>query len=174
MAHPFAPTKQDDDRHSLYGQWLILDDEGHVLVVNPAFGGPAGKFRLVGGGALVNEAPHLTAIRTAHIEVGLNLVPDTLLLTDYAPRDEESGRCERTTLVFLHHLTPADAITLNTGTPLGAPAPLSEYRFLDEDQLEDFCAPYMVRRIRAALEAAPHGPTARGYLYESRQIAYVA
>ena len=172
MAH--RDTSFSEPGHRRTGcLWLILDDEGRALVVNPAYGEKSGSYQLVGGSAGANEAPHLAAIREAHEEVGLTLVPDTLLLTDYVTRNEKSGAVEGLNLVFLHRLGPGDSIVLNAGTPEGEEPELLDYKWLADNELDEHCKPYQARRIREAMKAAAD-PSQRGYRVEGQSIAYDA
>jgi 8-oxo-dGTP pyrophosphatase MutT (NUDIX family) len=152
---------------------LILDDERRVLVVQPSYK-PAGNYQLVGGSAEPDEPPHLAAIREGFEEVGLSMVPDTLLITDYVTRNETTGSVEGTNLVFLHRLCPGDEIILNRGgAPEGEEPELTGFTWLTSGELDEHCAPYQARRIRAAMAAAAD-PSLRGYRVEGRLIVNAA
>jgi 8-oxo-dGTP pyrophosphatase MutT (NUDIX family)/DNA-binding XRE family transcriptional regulator len=155
------------------GVWLILDEQDRALLVQPSY--KDGVYHLVGGGAHPNEAPHLAAIREAHEEIGLTLVPDTLLITDWVP--ENPGRSvEGTNYVFFHRLAPGelDKIVLNAGgTPDGEDPELVDFRLLTDEELDAHCAPYMVRRVREA-KAAVKDPALRGYRVAGQRISDAA
>ena len=155
------------------GVWLILDEEDRALVVQPSY--KDGVYHLVGGGAHRNEPPHLAAVREAREEIGLTLVPDTMLIADWVP-DNRGRSVEGSNYVFFHRLAPdeLDKIVLNAGgTPEGEDAELLDYKLLTDDELETHCQPYMVRRIREA-KAAVTDPTLRGYRVEGHPISEAA
>jgi 8-oxo-dGTP pyrophosphatase MutT (NUDIX family)/glutathione synthase/RimK-type ligase-like ATP-grasp enzyme len=152
--------------------WLILDADGRALVVQPSYR-EAGRYQLVGGGAAADEAPHLAASREGWEETGLRMVPDTLLLVDYVPRNEKTGSAEGLNLVFLHRVGPGDEITLNAGDPEGEEPELLDFKWLTADELAEHCTPGQADRIRAAMAAAAD-PTRRGFRFQGRPIAYDA
>jgi 8-oxo-dGTP pyrophosphatase MutT (NUDIX family)/glutathione synthase/RimK-type ligase-like ATP-grasp enzyme len=153
--------------------WLIVDAEDRALVVQPSYR-QAGRYQLVGGGAAADEAPHLAAIREGWEETGLRMVPDTLLLADYIPRNEETGSAEGLNLVFLHRFGRGDEITLNAGsnTPDEEPE-LLDFKWLRADELDEHCTPGQADRIRAAMAAAAD-PSKRGFRFQGRPIAHDA
>lgn len=168
MAH--CDTSRTEPGHRRTGAvWLILN-EGRALVVQPSYR-EAGRYQLVGGGAIANEAPHLAAIREGWEETGLRMIPDTLLLTDYVSRNEETGSVEGLNLVFLHRFGPGDEITLNAGgTPEGETPELVDFKWLTADELDEHCSAPQARRIREAMAAAAD-PAKRGFRFEGRPIA---
>lgn len=101
------------------------------------------------------------------------MVPDTQLLMDYTPVDEETGSVDGLNFVFLHRLVPGDTVTLNADTPEGEEPELTDFQWLLPEELDDYCTPPQARRIRAAIEAAEDA-SKRGYRYEGREIAYPA
>jgi 8-oxo-dGTP pyrophosphatase MutT (NUDIX family) len=153
--------------------WLILDTEGRALVVQPSYR-EAGHYQLVGGGTIADEAPHLAAIREGWEETGLRMVPDTLLLADYIPRNNKTGSVEGLNLVFLHQLRPDETISLNAGgTPEGQEPELLDFKWLRADELDEHCTPGQADRIKEAMAAAAN-PALRGFRYRGRPIAYDA
>jgi 8-oxo-dGTP pyrophosphatase MutT (NUDIX family) len=154
------------------GLWLVLNDENRALVVHPAHK-PGKNYQLVGGGARPKEAPHLAAIREGWEAISIRMVPDTLLLVDYVSANEETGSVEGLNFVYLHRLEPGDTVSLNADAPKGEEPELSDFQWLTAEELEDYCEPYQVRRIRAAMEAASD-PSKRGYRFEGREIALPA
>lgn len=154
--------------------WLILNDNGRVLAVQPSYR-EAGRYQLVGGGAAVDEPPHLAAIREGWEETGLRMVPDTLLLADYIPRNEKTGSVEGLNLIFLHRLRPDEKISLNAGssTPEGQEPELLDFKWLAADELDEHCTPGQADRIKEAMAAAAN-PALRGFRYRGRPIAYDA
>jgi 8-oxo-dGTP pyrophosphatase MutT (NUDIX family) len=171
VAHRDTDFKKGEARR-VGGLWLILNDEGRVLVVQPSYR-PAKRYQLVGGCAYAGEAPHLAAIREGRQEVSLHMVPDTLLITDYAPVNEETGSVDGLNFVFLHRLVPGDTVSLNADTPEGEEPELIDFQWLTAEELDDYCAPYQAQRIRAALEAV-EDPSKRGYRFQGQEIAYPA
>jgi 8-oxo-dGTP pyrophosphatase MutT (NUDIX family) len=151
------------------GLWLLVDEQGRVLLVQPSDKG--GLWHLVGGGALPGEQPHVAAAREGWEEIGLTMVPDTCVLTDYSPPNP--NKAETLSFVFYHRLTKAelDSITLNAGTPEGEDPELLAYRLFEDHELDEHCAPYIARRVREAM-AAVADPALRGYRAEGRRIAY--
>jgi 8-oxo-dGTP pyrophosphatase MutT (NUDIX family) len=152
--------------------WLILDAEGRALVVQPSYR-EAGRYQLVGGGAAADEPPHLAAIREGWEETGLRMVPDTLLLVDYVPRNNKTGSVEGLNLVFLHLFSPGDEIVLNVGNPEGEEPELLDFKWLRADELDEHCTPGQADRIKEAMAAAGD-PTKRGFRFQGRPIAYDA
>ncbi|MEC3997217.1 NUDIX hydrolase [Actinacidiphila sp. DG2A-62] len=168
MAHRDTDLQHPGQRRN-GGAWLILDDQDRALLVQPSY--KDGVYHLVGGGAHRNEPPHLAAVREAREEIGLTLIPHTLLITDWVP-DNPGRSAEATTLVFFHRLAPGelDKLVLNAGgTPDGETPELLDYKFLADEELDAHCAPYIVRRIREA-KAAVTDPALRGYRMEGRRI----
>ncbi|NUS17023.1 MAG: NUDIX domain-containing protein [Streptomyces sp.] len=147
--------------------WLILDAQGRLLIVEPVH--KPGQFQLVGGSAEMDEPPHVAAVREGREEIGLTMVPHTLLCLDYAPANPTRGSTEGYNLVYFHRLQADEAINLNAGTPAGETPELLSYRLLYPEQLDKFCQPYQVRRIRAAL-AALDDAQERGYLFVGRPV----
>lgn len=152
------------------GLWLILRDD-RVLVVNPNYDDKTGKYQLVGGGALPDEPPHVAAIREGQEELGLTMVPHTLLVTDYMPANPDKGAAEGLNFVWLHRLSADEKIDLNAGH--GEAPELVDYKLLDYEELDSYCAPYQTRRIRAAMAAAAD-PAVRGFLVRGRRVAEAA
>jgi 8-oxo-dGTP pyrophosphatase MutT (NUDIX family) len=155
------------------GVWLILDDQDRALLVQPSY--KDGVYHLVGGGAHRNEPPHLAAVREAQEEIGLTLIPDTLLITDWVP-DDPGRSVEGNNYVFFHRLTAEelDKIVLNAaGTPEGEDDELVDYKLLADEELDAHCAPYIARRVREAM-AAVKDPTLRGYRFEGHRVADAA
>lgn len=169
MAHRDATFAHSGDRRTGC-VWLLLDDEDRVIVVNPGYSGKASRYQLVGGCATADEPPHLAAVREAYEEIGLRLVADTLLITDYVRANPDSGSVEGTNLVFFHRLGPGDSITLNAGgTPDGEEAELLDFKMLAADELTGRCPAFQARRIREAM-AAVADPTLRGYRFEGHRL----
>jgi hypothetical protein len=103
------------------------------------------------------------------------MVPDTLLLADYIPRNDKTGSVEGLNLVFLHWFSPGDEITLNAGsnTPEGQTPELLDFKWLAAEELDEHCTPGQADRIREAMAAAAN-PALRGFRYRGRPIAYDA
>jgi 8-oxo-dGTP diphosphatase len=155
------------------GLWLILRDD-RVLVVNPNYDDKTGKYQLVGGGAHPEEPPHQAAIREGEEEIGLTMVPRTLLVTDYMPANPDHGAKEGLNFVWLHRLGPDEKVTLNAGHRARGEKPeLVDFKLLSDAELDEHCAEYQARRIRAAMAAAAD-PTKRGYLVRGRPVAQAA
>lgn len=155
------------------GLWLVLDADDRALVVNPNYGGKTGHYQLPGGGAAADEGPHLAAIREGREETGLHMIPDTLLITDYVTRHEETGSVEGLNLIYLHRLRPTDTITLNAETAEGEEPELLDFKWLADGELDQHCVPYQARRIREAMAAAAD-PNLRGYRFEGQPIIHDA
>lgn len=155
------------------GLWLIERDD-RVLVVNPNYDDKQGKYQLVGGGAVPDEAPHLAAVRKGHQEIGLTMVPHTLLVTDYMPANHDRDVAEGLNFVFHHRLGPDEKVVLNFGDQARGEKPeLVDFKLLADEELDDHCAPYQARRIRAAVAAAAD-PSKRGFLLRGRPVAEAA
>ncbi|MBD0737053.1 NUDIX domain-containing protein [Streptomyces sp. CBMA29] len=152
------------------GLWLIMRDD-RVLVVNPNYDDKTGKYQLVGGGARPDEPPHEAAVREGLEEIGLPMVPHTLLVTDYMPANPDRGAVEGLNYVWLHRLGPDEKVTLNMGHEARGEKPeLVDFKLLSDGELDEHCAPYQARRIREAMAAAAD-PSRRGYLVRGRPVA---
>ena len=144
LLNSFLPRKR------AIGQLLVRSDD-RVLLCQLTY---KPDWDLPGGVVEVGESPRLAVAREVDEELGLTLEPGSLLLTDWLP--PWSGWDDALCLVFDggHH-DPAllDAVVRQTREIRSA-------EFCTLDQVDDRCADFTARRIRAALASlAGTGPS---------------
>ncbi len=127
---------------------LFRDKRGRVLLVNPTY---KPVWEIPGGAIEVGESPRQACRRELKEELGLEIEPGRLLVFDWLPA--ESARPDGWMFVFDGGVLSEDAaaqIRLQDSE-------LSEWRFVDVDELESFLVDRMVRRIRQAHRCAVNG-----------------
>jgi 8-oxo-dGTP diphosphatase len=133
---------------------LITDPSGLILLVKPNY---RDHWTLPGGICEYDEAPHVGCAREVAEEIGLPLPVGALLAIDWLRPYPEPAR------PVMHFVF--DGGTLADGSQIALQAEeLDEFRFTEPDQVDDYIAPFAVRRVRAALmgraSGAPvYGPT---------------
>jgi 8-oxo-dGTP diphosphatase len=149
------------------GLGLILNESGDVLTVHPTYKGEGEKlYQLPGGGASEGEPDWQAVIREVWEETGLDVVPQRLLVKDWISVNETTGAAAGHNFVYYCGQFP-DGTQISIPRSEGGGKPeLDEYRWIPPAELDDYCAPYQVRRIREALAAHANGSFAnleRGY-----------
>jgi 8-oxo-dGTP diphosphatase len=157
----FDTNPKTPPRVRIGGLGLFLDEQRRVLVVRPTYKGESQYiYQLPGGGAGEGEADWQALIREVKEETGLDIVPQRLLVKDWMPFNETTGAAAGHNFVRYCGQIPASTpITLPRGEDGGKPE-LDDYQWIAPADLDNYCAPYQVRRIRAALAALADGSLA--------------
>jgi 8-oxo-dGTP diphosphatase len=127
---------------------LFVDDEGRVLIVEPTY---KETWEIPGGRVEPGETPREACVRELREELGLDLAPGGLLVVDWAPREG----VDRVLFVFDGGAlsgAQVEAITL-------PPDELASWAFVPPSELATWMAPWLVRRVLAALGARTAGAT---------------
>jgi 8-oxo-dGTP diphosphatase len=127
---------------------LFVDDQGRILIVEPVY---KPEWEIPGGRVEPGEAPRAACVRELSEELALDLEPDRLLVVDWAPREG----LDRVLFVFDGGALTAeqvDAIVL-------PPDELASWAFVPPGELGGRLAPWLARRVLAALEAKAAGDT---------------
>jgi len=122
---------------------LILDEEGRLLIVEPAY---KATWEIPGGVVEAHESPRQAAIRETAEELGLSCKPLRLLAVDYC--DENDERTESLNFIFLGPVLTAEdvaAIRLNTGE-------LLSYQLLAPKKAARLLNKKLRRRVRRCLK----------------------
>jgi RimJ/RimL family protein N-acetyltransferase/8-oxo-dGTP pyrophosphatase MutT (NUDIX family) len=142
LLNSFLPRKR------AIGQLLVRDDAGRVLLCQLTY---KRDWDLPGGVVEVGESPRLAVGRELEEELALRIEPGDLLLTDWLP--PWGGWDDAVCLVFdggVHDPALLDAMVTE-------PREIRTAEFCDLDQVEERCADFTARRIRAALAAVESG-----------------
>lgn len=140
LLNSFLPRKR------AIGQVLIRDPDDRVLLCQLTY---KQDWDLPGGVVEVGESPQLAAVREVKEELGLDIVSQGLLLTDWLP--SWGGWDDALCLVFDGGVAPADvAITRQEREIRGA-------EFLTLDQVYERAADFTARRVEAALRSVGRG-----------------
>ncbi len=125
---------------------LFLDEAGSVLIVEPTY---KDTWEIPGGQVEPGETPREACVRELHEELGLALEPGRLLVVDWAPRDG----ADRVLFVFdggFLSVAQRAAIVL-------PPDELASWAFVAPEEVPRHTAPWLARRIAAALVAREAG-----------------
>ena len=128
---------------------VFFDAEGRVLVVKPTY---KDSWDVPGGYVNAGETPREAAAREVQEELGLHVEPGPTLVVDWAPHPAEGDK-----ILFLF-----EGGTMNAPTAASiqlAPDELSEYRFIDRDDIADLLIERLARRVTAAVSAHDRGTT---------------
>lgn len=136
LLNSFLPRKR------AISQLLVRDTEGRVLLCQLTY---KPDWDLPGGVVEVNESPHLAVRRELEEELGVTVEVGGLALTDWLPA--WSGWDDAVCLVFDGGVHPAGLVDGMTYDP----KEIRSARFCDVGELDDLCADFTARRIRAAL-----------------------
>jgi len=133
---------------------LITDPAGLVLLVKPNY---RDHWTLPGGICEYGEPPHAGCAREVAEEIGLPLPIGGLLAIDWLRPYAERARPS------MHFVFDGGTLADGSGIVLQAEE-LDEFRFTEPDRVDEFVAPFAVRRVRAALSgraagAAVYAPT---------------
>jgi 8-oxo-dGTP diphosphatase len=127
---------------------LFVDDGGRVLVVEPVY---KPEWEIPGGRVEAGETPRAACVRELAEELSLDLEPGPLLVVDWAPRE---GR-DRVLFVFDGGTLTAEQLAAVTLPP----DELASWAFVAPADLGSRLAPWLVRRVVAALDAKAAGTT---------------
>ena len=144
-------------RKRAIGQMLVRDPDDRVLLCQLTY---KQDFDLPGGVVEVGESPRLAVAREVEEELSLRLEAGALVLTDWLP--PWGGWDDAVCLVFdggVHDPSLLDAVVRQEREIRSA-------GFYGLDEVEELCADFTVRRIRAALDSL-HG-TGSGYTESGR------
>lgn len=136
LLNSFLPRKR------AISQMLIRDGDERVLLCQLTY---KQDWDLPGGVVEVGESPQLAVAREVEEELGLQIEPGSLLLTDWLP--PWSGWDDALCLVFdggAHDASITDAIVRQTREIRSA-------EFCTPDQVRERCADFTARRIASAL-----------------------
>ncbi|MDJ1136278.1 NUDIX domain-containing protein [Streptomyces iconiensis] len=135
---------------------LILNQANAVLMVRPT-AKDGGCYQLPGGTAWKNEPPWEAVRREVREETRLDVRPRRLLVLDWTAAQPDQDIAAGINFVFWCGRVP-------NHTPITLPKPrglkkseLDDYRWVRVIDLDSCCAPYQVRRVRAALQARARG-----------------
>ncbi|WP_370864889.1 NUDIX hydrolase [Nocardioides agariphilus] len=142
LLNSFLPRKR------AIGQLLVRDRDRRVLLCQLTY---KRDWDLPGGVVEVGESPRLAVGREIEEELALQIEPGSLLLTDWLP--PWGGWDDAVCLVFDGGQHDA-AILAEMVTQ---PREIRTAEFCTLDQVEERCADFTARRIRAALAAADSG-----------------
>jgi len=119
---------------------LFVDQLGRVLLVHPTY---KETWDIPGGYVEQGESPAAACQREVAEELGLDRQPRRLIAVDWAPHEHEGDK-----LLFLF-----DCGTLGDDEQRICldEAELDEYRWVDQDHLDDYVIPRIARRIRSAI-----------------------
>lgn len=144
ILNSFLPRKR------AISQMLIRDSEGRVLLCELTY---KQDWDLPGGVVEVGESPQLAVSREVEEELALDLKAGELVLTDWLPA--WGGWDDAVCLVFdggVHAASLLDDVVKDSREIRGA-------HWCAEQDLDEHCADFTARRIRAALaRAAGEGP----------------
>jgi RimJ/RimL family protein N-acetyltransferase/8-oxo-dGTP pyrophosphatase MutT (NUDIX family) len=142
LLNSFLPRKR------AIGQLLVRDTDGRVLLCQLTY---KRDWDLPGGVVEVGESPKLAVGREIEEELALTIEPGALVLTDWLP--PWGGWDDAVCLVFdggVHDPSVLDAMVTQ-------PREIRTAEFCTLDQVEERCADYTARRVRAALAALESG-----------------
>lgn len=137
---------------------LFLNEEGHVLLVNPTYK-PVWE---IPGGVVENfEAPRIACVREIEEEIGLCIEPGELLGLDYAASTAR-GREVLRFIFWGGVLTPAQIASIRL------PAEeLSEFGFFDLATARTLLSPKLGEQVARILAARANG---QGFVYTEHAI----
>ncbi len=152
LLNSFLPRKRE------IGQLLVRDREGRVLLCQLTY---KRDWDLPGGVVEVGESPRLAVGREIEEELALDIEPGGLLLTDWLP--PWGGWDDAVCLVFdggVHDAAVLDGMETQ-------PREIRTAEFCTLEQVEERCADFTARRVRAAVAAAASGVP--GYTESGRE-----
>ncbi len=142
LLNSFLPRKR------AIGQLLVRDHQGRVLLCQLTY---KRDWDLPGGVVEVGESPRLAVGREIEEELALEIEPGGLLLTDWLP--PWGGWDDAVCLVFdggEHDASILEKV-------VAQPREIRTAEFCSLEQVEERCADFTARRVRAAISAAESG-----------------
>jgi RimJ/RimL family protein N-acetyltransferase/8-oxo-dGTP pyrophosphatase MutT (NUDIX family) len=136
LLNSFLPRKR------AIAQMLVRDPEGRVLLCQLTY---KRDWDLPGGVVEVGESPQLAVRREVEEELGLDIDPGGLLLTDWLPA--WGGWDDAVCLVFDGGTHQPEVL----GSVVMQEREIRDVRFCTLDEVEDLAADFTARRIRAAV-----------------------
>jgi 8-oxo-dGTP diphosphatase len=126
---------------------LFFDEAGRVLLVKPAY---KGGWDIPGGYVEPGESPRAACIREIHEELNLSASVRHHLVVDWAPSETEGDK-----MLFIFDAgTLAHEVRSRISFKDGE---LTEWRFVAEEDLDDYMSARLSRRIRTAIVAKERG-----------------
>lgn len=152
LLNSFLPRKR------AIAQLLVHDEDARVLLCQLTY---KQDWDLPGGVVEVGESPQVAVGREVEEELGLVLTPGPLVLTDWLP--PWSGWDDALCLVFEGGVRPASILD----EVVRQEREIRSVEFCTLEQVDDRCADFTARRIRAALASrtgggAPYTESGRG------------
>lgn len=139
LLNSFLPRKR------AISQMLVRDDRGRVLLCQLTY---KHDWDLPGGVVEVGESPRSAVQREVEEELGLEIEPRGLLLTDWLP--EWGGWDDAVCLVFDGGTLPVTAL----GSVVMQEREIRDVRFCTLDEVDELAADFTARRVRAAVGGA--------------------
>ena len=143
LLNSFLPRKR------AIGQVLVRDPAGRVLLCQLTY---KKDWDLPGGVVEVGESPQLASVREAEEELGLEIPPGDLLLTDWLP--PWGGWDDAICLVFDGGVLPADTLD----RIVREEREIRSVAWCTPEEVAERAADFTARRISAALAAVTSGP----------------
>lgn len=123
---------------------LLLDSVGRALLVEPVY---KPEWEIPGGCVEADESPLDAVVRELREELGLDLQPGRLLVTDWVP--PAPGRTEGLMLLF-----DGGVLTAEQSAVIRLPADeLRSWAWCTADEAQQRLPPLLARRILAAIDA---------------------
>ncbi len=136
LLNSFLPRKR------AISQLLVRDTDGRVLLCQLTY---KRDWDLPGGVVEVGESPRLAVRREVEEELGLEIEPGDLLLTDWLP--PWGGWDDAVCLVFDGGTTSSDSLA----DVVKQEREIRDVRFCSLDEVDELAADFTARRIRAAV-----------------------
>ncbi len=139
LLNSFLPRKR------AISQMLLRDEDGRVLLCRLTY---KRDWDLPGGVVEVGESPRLAVQREVEEELGLDIEPGGLVLTDWLPA--WSGWDDAVCLVFdggTHHTSVLAGVVMQERE-------IRDVRFCTLEEVDQLAADFTARRVRAAVEGS--------------------
>jgi RimJ/RimL family protein N-acetyltransferase/8-oxo-dGTP pyrophosphatase MutT (NUDIX family) len=137
LLNSFLPRKR------AISQMLVRDPDGRVLLCQLTY---KRDWDLPGGVVEVGESPRLAVQREVEEELGLDIEPGGLLLTDWLPA--WGGWDDAVCLVFDGGTRPADVVD----EIVKQEREIRDARFCTLEEVDELAADFTARRVRAAVD----------------------